>query len=212
MTAPSGSLEQRLADIEAAVRSLMTANWTTRASVVNAEGATVPLAALAFGTVIADANIDTGSALLNQANDSGTGFGTGWRAVGTPLSVDVLVTSGRLRVDLSTNLVVTLATGLAAGQAASGSMGYALTGPVEAQADLGTAPVVIAGDSMRAVATTAQTTQGRADLTAGNYGTHTGLAAGWYRVAARYALTYGAAAKATAQASFAGQRIAATPY
>lgn len=214
MTAPPGSLEQRLVDLESAVRSLMTANLTERAAVVDAEGRRVSLAALAFGQVAASASIETGGAVLTYAqHDSGSQFGTGWRSVGEPLFVDVYVTSGRLRVDLSTGLTVSLSTGLAAGSQAAGSMSYVLLGPVATAGELNGAPPTAApGDSVRTVSTWASTATGRAEVTAGNFGTHTDLPEGWYRVAARYALTYNAGARSSAQASFAGQRLAAVPY
>jgi hypothetical protein len=98
VTAPGGGgLEDRIRELEAAVRSLMATNWTDRASVVDAAGNAVPLSALAFGQVAANTNA--------QVTVQGVigGYGQVTSTDHTP-QVVVYVSGGRLRVDVAGQL------------------------------------------------------------------------------------------------------------
>lgn len=206
------SLEARFADLERQVRDLRARNPLDLASVVSASGRSVPVSQLAFGVVgwqWADNQIGTGVdgfQLNGAANAAG---GTGWVVPPAPFinpTLDVYVSGGNLRVDLAGNLV-------ASGRAAGMAMSYRLVGPSLTQADLGTAPVVVNGDSVRAVSVYAPVVNGAyAGAQVGTFYLEQGLSPGWYRIAGRYALTYGADSTVVPSGQVGVPRIALTPY
>lgn len=178
MTLPNQpSLEQRVLDLEAAMRGQRATNQTERISVINAAGQVVPLSQLAFGSVSAT---DAGLVTFTVAANAGPGS-QGWLYSGP--SVDVYVTSGRLRIDLAAALV-------SSGNRFSTFMGYRVLGPATSQADLAAAAQYAAPDYTRAIEL--QHNSSGMDVR-GAFGTHdtrTGLPVGWYRVVASYAATY----------------------
>jgi hypothetical protein len=198
MTAPAGSLEQRLTDVEAGLRSLMTGNWTERASVVNAEGLAVPLSQLAFGMA---ASTDLGLTEINVGIPGGPGS-AGW-FYGTP-RLDVLVNGGRL-------LVLTAAALVASGNKASMFQSYRLIGPtVTAGAVTTVMPVAVGPAYDRAVEVQHSHSGMDQRGAAGTFGLHTGLAPGWYRIESAYAMSYSGGMPTYGSAT--NRRIAALPY
>jgi hypothetical protein len=196
MTAPSHSLEQRLIDVEAALRSLLAGNWTERASVVNAAGAWVPLSQLAFGLVSA---ADLGYTELNGGNPAPAPGGVGW-IYGTP-QLDVLVNGGSL-------LVFTAGQLHAQGNKCGMYQSYRLLGPTAEPSAAG--PQAVGPSYDRAVEAFDPGYGQGTDVGAGTFGSHTGLAPGYYRVQSAYAIsfsggmfTYGSAVN---------RRIAALPF
>lgn len=171
--APAGSLEQRLADLEAGYRALMTGNWTERASVVDAQGRAVRLSALAFGQVVARDN-----------SQLSLGQNTAAWVQGAPV-LDVLVTGGRLRVDVAAWLIV-------GGLNLRMSMSYRVIGPatVDGQGvtQLGTGPTAVAPDTTRALALESKGNAISYQMAAGFPDLVEGLAPGWYRVRGEYQL------------------------
>jgi hypothetical protein len=201
MTEPTG-LEGRIYALEQQVRSLMATNWTDRASVVNAAGAAVPLSAIAFGQVTYHG--DDVSPLLTSNNNAGGG--TGWVDGGGPY-LNVLVNGGQLRVDFSTQIDLD-------GYQPYGAMSYTLRGPGATAAAAATGPVVVLGDTWRAVSIgDAHSSTEWQNLTGGGaaFGIHTGLTPGWYRVAGVYTLSWGPATAGPSHANFYGVTMAAQP-
>ncbi len=204
MTAPSGSLEQRLQDLEQGMRSLLAGNWTDRASVVNAAGAYVPLSSLAFGMVGATLNTDVTPVQLNGvANTAG---GTGFQSKGGPV-LDVLVTGGRLRVDVAAGMT-------SSGNKAGMYVSYGLRGPspdlVTSQAGAG--PLVgFNGDTLLGIECFHSGQGQQQDWTGGSFALHTGLTPGWYHIEARYLLGYSSTTYAPYGIAY-FPRLVATPY
>lgn len=202
------SLETRLLAAEAGLRSLRATNLTDLASVVDASGRTVALSDMAFGQVIAEdaATIDV------VGPDAGAGIGTGWLRL-DDLFVDVLVGSGRLRVDVSAYLIVDIPYNATTIGTSSGGFGYAILGPTSEVAALPDAPVIRTPGPGEFVGTSTTSRVGYATITAANWGAQTGLADGWYRVEARYSKNYTASvAGDLTTVRVAGRRIAAQPY
>lgn len=205
------SLTAMVARMQRELRELATGNPLNRGSVQHANGGYVSLSSIAFGQVTYESPNDGQSATLTQAQDV-SGFGTGFRDIGPPVTLDVLVTGGALRVDISTSIFLRMNSGTDPLSEINGTMSYALLGPVESQELLNPgSPVAVPPDSFSAVSVSCAAPAPRIQLTAGNFATHAGLRPGWYRIAARYSLTYAASAKASAFADFYGQRLAATP-
>lgn len=161
------SLEGRLRDLEAAVRSLRATNLTDLATVVDASGATVPLSALAFGQVAAR---DAGQLTL-------TANAASWIA-GTP-ALDVFVTGGRLRVDVAARLLV-------GGSNLRMAMSYSVTGPTDIPSTTG-APVQ-AADETRALAIKSTGNAVSVEIAGGFPDLVENLPRGWYRVTSAYQL------------------------
>ncbi len=156
------SVEGRLAEVEAALRSLLATNLTDLASVTDASGRLVPLSALAFGQVaVRDLNL---VALTTNS--------TAWVSIGP--SLDVRVRGGRLRVDLAARLIV-------AGFNLRIGASYALRGPAATAADLATAPLRQAAAESRALLVKNQQ-GGFAEAAGGVPDLVEGLPEGWYRV------------------------------
>lgn len=196
------SLEQRLSDIESALRSLRTTNWTDLASVVNAAGAAVPLSSLAFGQVADTLNTDVTP--VSFTGVSGTVGGTGFVSAGGP-SVNVLVSGGRLRVDIAALMV-------SSGNKASLMMSYGIRGPAVSAATAPAAPVIgYNGDTVYSVECFHSGMGQEQDFSGGSFGLHTGLARGWYNVTARYSLSYSGTSYAP-YGIVTFPRIVATPY
>lgn len=199
MTLPvQPSLEQRILDLEAAVRGLRATNQTDRISVVNAAGQAVPLSQLAFGMVAE--TYDDFVNMQGVANTTVDNTAT-WRA-DSP-TVDVLVNGSRLRVDISGTL-------FASGNHCSMWMAYALYYRGSASQRNSVKTQVLGPDEVAPISVQDQTGVG-AIISCGGFNLHTGLVSGWYTVEARYAIGY----SNTAAAPFAnveGPRMAATPY
>jgi hypothetical protein len=126
----------------------------------------------------------------------------GWVS-GTPL-VSLYVASGRLRVDVAASQV-------ASGNKCSVYTSYAVLGPAATAALSLTAAQVVAPAYDRSYEVQHSGTGQDARGAASTFGLHTGLAPGWYTVAARYALTY----SSTAVAPYGGitnRRLSAMPY
>lgn len=194
--APAASLEHRIEQLEAGLRSLLAGNLTDRASVVNAAGRAVPLSSLAFGLVSAT---DLGYTELNGGNPAPAPGGVGW-IYGNP-TLDVLVNGGAL-------LVFTAGQLHAQGNKCGMYQSYRLLGPTATAGAAAAEAVSPAYD--RAVEVFDPGYAQGTDVGAGTFGSHTGLAAGWYRVQSAYAIsfsggmfTYGSAIN---------RRIAALPY
>lgn len=185
------SLEARIAALEAQARSLAASNWTDRASVTNASGRFVPLSSLAFGQVVAE--MPPVVELWGVAN-AGPG-GVGWIA-GDP-TLDVYVSGGGLRVDVGAALT-------ASGNKCSMFMSYAVI-------DLSVGQTLVAPDYARSIEVqhNAQGMDQRAAM--GTFGFDLQLVQGWYRVQARYALSY-SGWTSTPYGSAERRRIAATPF
>lgn len=166
---PERSLEARLADAEATLRSLMTGNWTERASVVDAQGRSVRLSALAFGQVIARNNAQIDLVTNSQA----------W-VYSTP-QLDVFVQGGRLRVDVAGWLIV-------GGLNLRLSMSYRVIGPSPSGNPDGGGAVVVAPAETRALALESKGNAISYQMSAGFPDLVEGLAPGWYRVQAAYQL------------------------
>lgn len=183
------SLTRWLGELEREVRGLSTGNALNQGAVQAPDGRYVPLASLAFGQVGWVWTQDQLDSAASQAAFDGTEVGTGSQTTGWILAqspdggvvpttpfVDVLITGGRARVDL-TNVA-----------SVSGSiqtrliMGYNISGPAPDQAGLAAAPEARAPDRSRAVVT--GSTYG--DVTGSTFDYVTGLAPGWYRFALRY--------------------------
>ena len=196
------SFEARILDLESAVRSLQSTNLTDRASVVNAAGASVPLSSLAFGQVAIVDPRDT----VSVQGTLNTASGSGWVDRGGPY-LDVNVRGQALLVDFTTQLTVE-------GIQPGGGMSYVLRGPAATQAGAATAPIVVNGDTWRSVwLGDSHSTSEYVNLTAGgaSFGFHSGLAPGWYRIAAVYTLGWSSSPTYTPRASFYGMTFAATP-
>lgn len=192
----STSLESRIEELEAFARSWSAGNITSRASVVNAAGRYVPLDQLAFGLVPAS---DLGYTELNGGNPAAAPGGVGW-IYGTP-SLDVYVTGGNL-------LVLSAAELHAQGNKCGMYQSYRLLGPTTEASGAGAVAVAPAYD--RALQVFDPGYGQGTTLGAATFGTHTGLAIGWYRVQSAYAIsfsggmfTYGSAIN---------RRIAAMPF
>jgi hypothetical protein len=187
------TLEQRILDLEAALRALR--------------------AATAFGQVFAESTIigetPPPDVVLTSADDAGFGIGTGWLDR-DDVHVDLLVPSGRLRVDVAASIVANLASGSPAGTFAEGRYTYGLYGPADDQAGLDAAPSVTV-DYTQAVTVYVTQQSLRGGIAAANWGVIEGLEPGWYRVVTRYGLGYSATA-ITPNATFSKQRLAAMPY
>ena len=202
MTAPPGSLEQRLADLEGGLRSLMAGNWTDRASVVDAQGQAVRLSALAFGQGVSDPTPDV--VLTAPAGPVGQTGSVGWQS-GDPI-VYALVTGGRLRVDWAAHVT-------ALGVNTYMNMCYTLsiTGSPEEGKDAYPPVIVETSDVTRSVLAGDFSGQERSTIASGsNFTLHTGLVPGWYRVRAQYLLNYTRGAS-TPTGTVKNPRIAVTP-
>jgi hypothetical protein len=192
------SLEARVRDLEAAVRSLRATNLTDLASVVNASGEAVPLSQLAFGMVAAQYSDYVN--LQGTANTIAANTDT-WRA-GNP-SLDVFVSGSRLRVDISGTL-------FASGNHCSIWMAYALfyRGPAAQQNSVKTQ--ILGPDDVAPISVQDQTAVG-AIISCGGFNLHTGLTPGWYTVEARYAIGYNSSTAAPF-GNVQDPRMAATPF
>lgn len=207
------SLEQRIVDLESAVRSLRATNLTDLASVVDASGNPVPLSSLAFGQVAAILS-GVGVAQVIGAYNTAPGAASAapasaWVYPGNP-NVEVLVKGGRLRVDWSA-LIALL--GGNATATASWSYSYAVDyiGPVNAR---GTVVQRVVDPSYYRAIIARDTALTGMYLECGNWFMHTGLAPGWYRISAAWLLAYGAYASGAGDPHGYGDnpRIAATPF
>lgn len=187
------TLEQRLLDLEAALRALR--------------------AATAFGQVFAEANTIGVPAppdvVLTSADDAGFGIGTGWLDR-DDLHVDLYLPAGRMRVDVAASVEANLNSGSPAGTFAEGRFTYGLFGPADSQVGLDAAPEVTV-DYTQAVTCYVTQQAVRNRLAAANWGVIEDLEPGWYRVVTRYGLGYSATA-ITPNATFSKQRLAAMPY
>lgn len=212
MTAPS-TLEGRIAQLEAQVRSLMATNWTDRASVVDASGAAVPLSNLAFGQV---ADIWSGVGVMNVLGVLNTAAGpytnpASWTY--TNPTVTVLVRGGRLRVDWSA-LVALNGGNPQSPFSAFWVYSYRViyTGPEGAPNTVNT--TAINPDYYRGILLRDTSATGTGVYSeCGNWAMHTGLAPGWYRVQAAWLLGFNSVSSGSPPQGFADNpRIAATPY
>jgi hypothetical protein len=206
------TLEERIRQLEAAVRSLRATNLTDRASVVDAAGNAVPLSGLAFGQVSAlwaGIGVMNVSGVLGQARTALTQ--AHWTVTDNP-AVTVLIRGGRLRVDWSAMLA------LNGGNPSANFNAYWLysyrvtyTGPEGAPGTVST--VIVNPDYYRSLLVRDMTATGTgAYLQAGNWAMHTDLTPGWYRVQAAWILGYANAASGSPPQGFADNpRIAATP-
>lgn len=194
--APATSLEYRIEQLEAGLRSLMAGNWTDLASVVNAAGRAVPLSSLAFGLVGAT---DLGYTELNGGNPAPAPGGVGW-AYGSP-SLDVRVNGGGL-------VVLTAGALHAQGNKCAMYQSYRLLGP---GAVAGGSGVVALGPAYDRAVEVFDPGYGQGtDVGAGTFGVHTGLAAGWYRVESAYAISFSGGMFTYGSAQ--NRRIAALPF
>lgn len=170
------SLEGRISDLEAFARSWSAGNLTDLASVVNAEGRYVPLSSLAFGLVSAT---DLPAVQLDGGNPPAGPGGVGWIYGGPQL--DVFVAGGNL-------LVLTAGALHAQGNKCGMYQSYRLLGPTAAPSIDGAVAVAPAYD--RAVLAFDPGYAQGTDIGAASFGTHTGLAIGWYRVQSAYAISF----------------------
>ncbi len=184
------SVEGRLAELEAAVRSIRATNLTDLASAVDASGRYVPLRDLAFGQVAARAagqlTMRTNAAAWND----------------NAPTLDVFVNGGRLRLDLAARLVVT-------GINLRVGMSYRVTGPTDEPSAAG--PLVTAPDESRALLLKSNGTLSGSEQAAGVPDLVENLVRGWYRVTASYQLL---GEQNTPEDTFAvavGRRLFATP-
>jgi hypothetical protein len=193
--APPGSLEQRLTDLEAGLRSLLTGNWTERASVVNAAGRWVPLSSLAFGMVTAaDLGLTTVDGVASTVGSAGWFYGS-------PVA-DVYVNGGGL-------LVFTAGALSASGNKCSMYQSYRLLGPT---ATAGAAAGVAVGPAQDRAIEVQHSHSGQDQrAAAGTFGVHTGLAAGWYRIESAYMIAYSSSAL-TPSGGARNRRLAALPF
>lgn len=161
------SLEQRIADVESQVRAIV--------------------AGQALGGTSVAAKIPGAVTLTGIASTLGS---VPWTTADGP-SVDLFVPSGRFRVDVAASFEVY-------GNKASLYAGFQVRGPVDARTDpdgsgdyLAAAPVLVPPDYERS-ASLQDDGAGMNQLGAfANFDVVTGLAVGWYRVQAAYALAYG---------------------
>lgn len=186
------TLEQRIADLESALRAVRTAN---------------PFGMV--GWTWTDEQIDNGDDNKVMSGVFNASGGTGWLpATGIQPQVDVLVNSGRLRVDLSASLFVQ-------GRSAYTSLSYALIGPSVDAAGLDVAPELMAGDGMRAVSIASPNINGAVmNASMATFVLEEALVAepGWYRVAARYNLVYAADSTVTPLGQVFVPRLSVMPY
>jgi hypothetical protein len=209
-----GTLEKWMLDVERQLRDLATGNPLNQGAVQKASGEYVPLSSLAFGMVTwtwTEAQLDNGNdglAIRGVVNAAG---GSGWLASPPPginPVLDVLVTGGHLRVDLSASMIVI-------GRLATASMSYRLTGPATTQAGLGAGglPVLVNGDSVRAISINAPNINGgQGGGSFSNFALEEDLAQGWYRVEARFSLVWAADPSVQPIASIGIPRLMLTPY
>lgn len=191
------NLTRWLGDIQRQVRDLATGNPLNKAEVVDASGKAVLLSQIAFGQVIAT-KAGVGAVSINGVtNASGS---TPW-VYPSGLSVTVLVTGGKLRVDWASLLALT---GLSSNQMIY-SYAVSYTGPPEARGS--TLSAVINPDYYRAVVL-----QGGGNVMAfGSFALHEGLAPGWYLIEGAFQYRYGVQSTGLPQASADNPRIGATP-
>lgn len=207
------NLEQRLADLEQQVRALRAGNLTQLASVVDASGNTVSLANLAFGQVV---DVWNGVGIIQQSQQPGVTVGpassapaSAWTYPGHPL-VEVLVLSGRLRVDWSAMMACIAGT---ASSATSWSYSYAVDF-IGAQGARGSVTQrVIDPSYYRAIVARDQPVAGTYNEV-GNWAFHTGLTPGWYRVQGAWILAYNSTpSTSTMSSGFCDYpRLSATPF
>jgi hypothetical protein len=144
----------------------------------------------------------TDAALVEMNGVASTVGGVGWVS-GTPYVV-LYVGSGRLRVEVAAALV-------ASGNHASAYMSWAVHGPALTQAAALSAPVAIAPAYDRAVEVQHNGNGQDQRGSFGTFGTHPGLAPGWYMVQARYALSYSGSPLAP-YGGISNRRISAMAY
>lgn len=188
--APDTGLEGRLAQVEAALRSLMATNWTDRASVVDASGNAVPLSALAFGQVTA-----TTPSYVSVQGSVGS-FGNITSPDHTP-QVVAYCAGGRLRVDFSGQLTASTAPNGDTAGYTSIAMTPWCRGPYP-DAAAAAAGAVSAAVTTRATSQPLQlevdhnlpTTISTGATAAGSFTLFTNLAPGFYLVAVDYVLDY----------------------
>lgn len=212
------SLEQRIADLESAVRSLRATNLTDLASVVDASGNPVPLSGLAFGQVAAIwagvgvVHIDAAPSFTADGKTASpvptaTPTPGAWYQPSPGLQLDVLVRGGRLRIDWAALLAMVGGNGNA-----YGVMSYSLDylGDVNTH---GTVPLSrpVPLDYYRAIQIRDNAAQG-ATVQSGNWYMHTGLTPGWYRVRAGWFHGYTSTATIVPHIDCDNPRIAATPF
>jgi hypothetical protein len=141
----------------------------------------------------------------------GASGGSGWIPSPPPginPVLDVFVSGGNLRVDLSAAVIVI-------GRLSSASMSYRLTGPATDQAGLAATgvPQIVNGDSLRAIRLDAPNIDGgQAGGDFSNFALETGLARGWYRVEARFNLVWASDTTVQPLASIGIPRLMLTPY
>jgi hypothetical protein len=185
--------------VERQLRDLATGNPLNRGAVQSADGRMVGLQSLSFGSV-ADERVG----LFEMTGEIGGPGGVGWFAADGP-SAWVLVTGGRLRVDVAGALT-------ASGNRCSVFLSYAALGPsTEAGGPAG--PERVAPAYTRAVEVQHDGAVGMdTRAAAGTFGLHTGLPAGWYLVAARYAMSYSGNPDVPPTGSVENRRLLATPF
>lgn len=185
-----------MADVDRRLRNLDTGNPLNRGAVQNAAGDYVRIDQIAFGAVAAE-NLG----LLELSTPSEAPGGIGWVATGGP-SVNVLVTGGKLRVDVAAALT-------AQGNKCSMYMSYALLGPGQTEATQTVQAVAPA--YTRAVEVQHADAGMDQRLAAGTFGEHIDLVPGWYTVAARYAMLFSGTTGGP-YGSAQNRRLLATPF
>jgi hypothetical protein len=201
VTSPEvASLAREIGEMQRQLRDLATGNPLNFAEVVDASGRSVPITSLAFGSVPAS---DLGTVSFSVAANAGPG-GQGWADWG-PWAV-VYVSGGKLLVQYAAALV-------ASGNHFSMFMSCAVYGPsaTATPASWTALPQVVAASYDRALELqhNAQGQDVRAQF--GSFDLHTGLAAGYYRIAGQYAETHSGYTNVQSGTA-ANRRILATPF
>lgn len=145
---------------------------------------------------------DTAAALVELSGPASTVGGTGW-VTGTP-AVTLYVGSGRLRVEVAASMV-------ASGNHASAFMSWSVRGPALTAASAPAAAEVVAPAYDRSIEVQHNGNGQDQRGSMGTFGTHPGLAPGWYYVAARYALSY-SGSSLPPYGGISNRRLSAMPY
>jgi hypothetical protein len=202
-----GTLERRIADLEAQVRSMRATNLTDLASVVDASGNSVPLSGLAFGQVSAENPAVGAVSLTSTANVATSGQDTdpmAWTYLASPI-LDVLVKGGRMRVDWAAVLAAN------ANQTASPEISMSYQVLFRGPSNDGTVNTRVVNPSRyRCIKIVNYGASPRVE-SYGTFAFHTGLAPGWYRVQTGFYLAY-QSSTTTVTCSADYPRLAATPF